>query len=88
MSTIASSQRTTRDAELEVVQDDIDELRGQITDLEAAASAADSGRAADLGNAEQPLTAVGAWARTLVAKPHYNASGVRPTTALRSRQPP
>jgi uncharacterized protein HemX len=53
VSTIASSQRTS-DSELQVVQDDIDELRGQITDLEAAASAADSGDAADLGNAENP----------------------------------
>ena len=38
-----------------MAQDDIDELRAQITDLEAATSAADSGgRRPTVGNAESP----------------------------------
>ena len=39
MSTVASSQRTA-DSEIKVAQDDIDELRGQITDLETQIDAA------------------------------------------------
>jgi uncharacterized protein HemX len=39
VSSVASSQRTS-DAELKVAQDDIDELRGQITDLETKVDAA------------------------------------------------
>jgi uncharacterized protein HemX len=49
VSTIASSQRTS-DSELQVVQDDIDELRGQITDLQNTASSANSGTQPNLGN--------------------------------------
>ena len=41
VSTIASSQRTS-DSQLEVVQDDIDELRGQITDLQNDVSSIDT----------------------------------------------
>jgi uncharacterized protein HemX len=53
VSTLASGQRTS-DSELEVVQDDIDELRGQITDLETAASAANSASPPDTGNTGNP----------------------------------
>ena len=53
VSTLAYDQRTS-DSELKVVQDDIDELRGQITDLETAASAADSSSSPDGGNTGNP----------------------------------
>lgn len=53
VSTIASGQRTS-DSELQVAQDDIDELRGQISDLQSSIDAARQANQANLGNAGNP----------------------------------